>query len=184
MLNMRQRRGVELLSDYDCKLKYHPGKANVVADALSKKEILRLSRDENLEAEKLYDADKKFEIWSDEKQPFHFALLETTLESSRGSWATYLPLAEFSYNNSYHSSIKCAPFEALYGRKCRSPLCWLEAGDKQPVTLDIIQETVDKVNVIKERPNRARSCQKSYADNRRKPLKFQTGDKVLLKVLP
>ncbi|GJZ83370.1 hypothetical protein Tco_0648543 [Tanacetum coccineum] len=66
-----------------------------------------------------------------------------------GSLDTHLPLVEFSYNNSYHTSIKCAPFEALYGRKCRSPLCWLEMGDIQLIRLDIIQETVDKITSIK-----------------------------------
>ncbi|GJZ78408.1 putative reverse transcriptase domain-containing protein [Tanacetum coccineum] len=101
-----------------------------------------------------------------------------------GSWDTHLPLVEFSYNNSYHTSIKCAPFEALYGRKCRSPLCWLETRDRQLTRLDIIQETVDKITEIKERLKTARSRQKSYADNRRKPLEFQVGDQVLLKVSP
>lgn len=101
-----------------------------------------------------------------------------------GSWDTHLPLVEFSYNNSYHTSIKCAPFEALYGRKCRSPLCWLEAGDRQLTRLDLIQETTDKITTIRERLKTARSRQKSYADNRRKPLEFQIGDKVLLKVSP
>ncbi|GJT37804.1 reverse transcriptase domain-containing protein [Tanacetum coccineum] len=84
-----------------------------------------------------------------------------------GSWDTHLPLVEFSYNNSYHTSIKCAPFEALYGRKCRSPLCWLEMGDRQLMRLDIIQDIIDKITTIKERLRTARSRQKSYADNRR-----------------
>nr|GEX66278.1 putative reverse transcriptase domain-containing protein [Tanacetum cinerariifolium] len=99
-------------------------------------------------------------------------------------WDTHLPLVEFSYNNSYHTSIKCTPFEALYGRKCRSPLCWLEIGDRQLIRHDIIQETVDKITTIKERLRTARSRQKSYADNRRKPLEFQFKDNVLLKVSP
>ncbi|GJT90369.1 putative reverse transcriptase domain-containing protein [Tanacetum coccineum] len=73
-------------------------------------------------------------------------------------WVNHLPLVEFSYNNSYHASIKAAPFEALYGRKCRSP--------------------------IKQRMQAARDRQKSYADLKRKPMKFQVGDKVMLKVSP
>ncbi|GJT72384.1 putative reverse transcriptase domain-containing protein [Tanacetum coccineum] len=73
-----------------------------------------------------------------------------------GSWDTHLPLVEFSYNNSYHTSINCAPFKALYERKCRSPLCWLETRDKQLTRLDIIQETVDKITTIKERLKIAR----------------------------
>ncbi|GKF82651.1 reverse transcriptase domain-containing protein [Tanacetum coccineum] len=60
-------------------------------------------------------------------------------------WDKHLPLAEFSYNNSYHASIKAAPFEALYGRKCRSPVCWAEVGDSQLTRLEIIQETIEKI---------------------------------------
>ncbi|KAK1423842.1 hypothetical protein QVD17_19151 [Tagetes erecta] len=101
-----------------------------------------------------------------------------------GSWDSHLPLVEFSYNNSYHSSIKVAPFEALYGRKCRSPLCWAEVGDSQLTGPQIVQETTDKVFKIKERLKAARDRQKSYADQRRKPLEFKVGDKVLLKVSP
>ncbi|GKE43650.1 putative reverse transcriptase domain-containing protein, partial [Tanacetum coccineum] len=76
-----------------------------------------------------------------------------------GSWDVHLPLVEFSYNNSYHSSVRCAPFEALYGRKCRSPIIWKEVGEG---------------NLI--RPD--------YADKRRKPLEFSVGEYVLLKVSP
>ena len=68
-----------------------------------------------------------------------------------GSWDSHLPLVEFAYNNSYHSSIGTAPFEALYGRKCRTPVCWLEVGEKQFVGPEIVQETADKVKVIRER---------------------------------
>ncbi|GJW49262.1 putative reverse transcriptase domain-containing protein [Tanacetum coccineum] len=101
-----------------------------------------------------------------------------------GSWDTHLPLIEFSYNNSYHTSIKCAPFEALYGRKCRSPVIWTEVGESQLIGPEIMQETTKKIVQIKERLKTARSRQKSYADKRRKPLEFQVGDRVLLKVSP
>ncbi|GJR48650.1 putative reverse transcriptase domain-containing protein [Tanacetum coccineum] len=101
-----------------------------------------------------------------------------------GSWDTHLPLIEFSYNNSYHTSIKCAPFEALYGRKCRSPVIWTEVGESQLIGPEIMQETTEKIIQIKERLKTARSRQKSYADKRRKPLEFQVGDRVLLKVSP
>ncbi|GJT10786.1 putative reverse transcriptase domain-containing protein [Tanacetum coccineum] len=101
-----------------------------------------------------------------------------------GSWDTHLPLIEFSYNNSYHTSIKCAPFEALYGRKCRSPVIWTEVGESQLIGPEIVQETTEKIVQIKERLKTARSRQKSYADKRRKPLEFQVGDRVLLKVSP
>ncbi|GKE72353.1 putative reverse transcriptase domain-containing protein [Tanacetum coccineum] len=78
-------------------------------------------------------------------------------------WDRHLPLVDFSYNNNYHTSIKAAPFEALYGRKCRSPICWVE---------------------IKKIIQAARDRQKTYADRRRKPLEFEVGDKVMLKVSP
>lgn len=110
------------------------------------------------------------------------------------AWDSHLPLVEFSYNNSYHTSIKAAPFEALYGRKCRSPLCWTEVGDTQlargqiPESAltgpEIIRETTEKIFKIKERLKASRDRQKSYADKRRKPLEFQVGDKVMLKVSP
>ncbi|GJV89679.1 reverse transcriptase domain-containing protein [Tanacetum coccineum] len=101
-----------------------------------------------------------------------------------GSWDVHLPLAEFSYNNSYHTSIRCAPFEALYGRKCRSPVLWAEIGEGSLIGPELVQETTDKVVVIKERLQAARDRQKSYADNRRKPLEFEVGDRVMLKVSP
>ncbi|GJT91017.1 putative reverse transcriptase domain-containing protein [Tanacetum coccineum] len=100
------------------------------------------------------------------------------------SWDRHLPLVEFSYNNSYHASIKAAPFEALYGRKCRSPVCWSEVGDSQLTGPEMIWETTEKIVQIKNRLLTARSRQKSYADVRRKPMEFQVGDMVMLKVSP
>nr|GEW94059.1 putative reverse transcriptase domain-containing protein [Tanacetum cinerariifolium] len=79
-------------------------------------------------------------------------------------WDKHLPLVEFSYNNSYHTSIKAAPFEALYGCKCRSPICWAEVGDRQLTGLEIIHETTEKIVQIKSRIQAARDRQKSYAD--------------------
>ncbi|GJR11975.1 putative reverse transcriptase domain-containing protein [Tanacetum coccineum] len=100
------------------------------------------------------------------------------------NWDRHLPLVEFSYNNSYHTSIKAAPFEALYGRKCRSPVCWAEVGDAQLTGPAIIHETTEKIVQIKSRIQAARDRQKSYANIRRKPLVFQVGDRVMLKVSP
>nr|GFC03454.1 putative reverse transcriptase domain-containing protein [Tanacetum cinerariifolium] len=91
---------------------------------------------------------------------------------------------QFSYNNSYHSSIKCAPFEELYGRKCRTPIAWTEVEEGKLLGPVIFQETTNKIVQIKERLKVARDRQKSYADKRRKPLEFSVGDKVLLKVSP
>ncbi|GJR60647.1 putative reverse transcriptase domain-containing protein [Tanacetum coccineum] len=99
-------------------------------------------------------------------------------------WDRHLPLVEFSYNNSYYTSIKAAQFKVLYGRKCRSPICWAEVGDSQLTGLEIIHETTEKIVQIKSRIQAARDHQKSYADVRRKPLEFQVGDKVMLKVSP
>ncbi|GKA34327.1 putative reverse transcriptase domain-containing protein, partial [Tanacetum coccineum] len=96
----------------------------------------------------------------------------------------HLPLVKFSYNNSYHASIKAAPFEALYGRKCRSPVCWTEVGEAQILGPELIQETTEKIIQIKQRMQAARDRQKSYADLKRKPMEFQVGDKVMLKVSP
>ncbi|GJX25978.1 putative reverse transcriptase domain-containing protein [Tanacetum coccineum] len=97
---------------------------------------------------------------------------------------THLPLVEFSYNNNYHINIKCVPFEALYGQKCRSPVIWTEVGESQLIGPELVQETTEKIFQIKERLKTARSRQKSYADMRRKPLEFKVGDRVLLKVSP
>ncbi|GJV63643.1 putative reverse transcriptase domain-containing protein [Tanacetum coccineum] len=99
-------------------------------------------------------------------------------------WVNHLPLVEFSYNNSYHASIKAAPFEALYGRKCRSPVCWTEVGEAQILGPELIQETTKKIIQIKQKIQAARDRQKSYADLKRKPMEFQVGDKVMLKVSP
>nr|GEY80392.1 putative reverse transcriptase domain, ribonuclease H-like domain, aspartic peptidase domain protein [Tanacetum cinerariifolium] len=99
-------------------------------------------------------------------------------------WERHLPLVEFSYNNIYHASIKAAPFEILYGRKCRSPVCWAEAGDAQLTGPELIHETTEKIVQIKQRIQAARDRQKSYANVRRKPLEFQVSDRVMLKVSP
>ncbi|GJZ82978.1 putative reverse transcriptase domain-containing protein [Tanacetum coccineum] len=99
-------------------------------------------------------------------------------------WERHLPLIEFSYNNSYHASIKAAPFETLYGWKCRSPVCWAEVEDAQLTGPELIHETTEKIVQIKQRIQAARDRQKSYADVRRKPLEFQVGDRVMLKVSP
>nr|GEX80166.1 putative reverse transcriptase domain-containing protein [Tanacetum cinerariifolium] len=101
-----------------------------------------------------------------------------------GSWDVHLPLAEFAYNNNYHSSIRCALFEALYGRKCRSPVLWAKIGEDSLIGPELVLEAIDKVVLINEKLKAARDRQKSYADKRRKLLEFGVGDQVLLKVSP
>ncbi|GJZ22381.1 putative reverse transcriptase domain-containing protein [Tanacetum coccineum] len=324
-LNMRQRRWLELLSDYDCDIRYHLGKANVVADALSQAQI-EAHKPENLVnedvggmirkdipkekleprangtlclhdkswlpcygdlrsvimheshkskysihpgSEKMYQDMKKLYWWPNMKadiatyvskcltyarvkakhqrpsgllvQPaipewnwdnitmdfitklprendpldklarlsFQKALgtdvsistayhPETNGQSERTiqtledmlracvidfgkGWVKHFPLAEFSYNNSYHASIKAAPYEALYGRKCQSPVCWAEVGEAQLTGPELIQETTEKIVLIKQRIQAAQDRQKSYANLKWKPMEFKVGDRVMLK---
>ncbi|GKA84926.1 putative reverse transcriptase domain-containing protein [Tanacetum coccineum] len=313
-LNMRQRRWIELFRDYDCEIRYHPGKANVVADALSKKERIKPSRVRAMnmtikssindrilaaqnEASEVVDApaemlrglDKQIERRSDRawyyldriwvplmgevrtlimdeahksKYSVHLGadkmyynlrdrywwpgmkkdialyiskcltclkikaehqqtsvllqqpkipewmweriamdfvtklprtstkhgvpiLMQEALRTRLwGSWDVHLLLVKFSYNNSYHSSVRCAPFEALYGIKCRSPILWAEVGEGQLIGPEIVQETTEKISQIKDRLKAAQDHQKSYVDKRRKPLEFSVGDHVLLKLSP
>ncbi|KAD3068885.1 hypothetical protein E3N88_36765 [Mikania micrantha] len=101
-----------------------------------------------------------------------------------GSWDDHLPLVEFSYNNSYHSSIGMPPYEALYGRRCRTPVCWGEVGQKEMGNKAAVIDMAEKLRVIKARMKAAQDRQKSYADKRRRPIEFDVGDRVLLKVSP
>ncbi|GKC19646.1 putative reverse transcriptase domain-containing protein [Tanacetum coccineum] len=326
-LNMRQRRWLELLSDYECKIRYHPGKANVVADALTRKERnkplrvralvlmigpnlhvqilnaqVKARKEKNFRIEDLCGMIKKLEqrtdeivclngrswiscqgnlrelimheshkskysihpgsdkmyqdlkklywwpnmkaeiatyvskcltcakvnaecqkpfgllvqpvipvwkwenitidfvtklpktssgqdtIWTDGQSKRTIQTLEDMLRSCVSDfgkgWDRHLPLVEFSYNNSYHTSIKTALFEALYGQNYRSPICWAEVGNAQLTGSKIVHETTEKIIQIKKGIQAARDRQKSYADRRRKTLKFEVGDKVMLKVFP
>ncbi|GKE22839.1 putative reverse transcriptase domain-containing protein [Tanacetum coccineum] len=99
-------------------------------------------------------------------------------------WVNHLPLVEFSYNNSYHASIKAAPFEALYSRKRCSPVCWAEVREVQLTSPEIVQETTEKIIQIKKKVQAARDRQKSYADLKRMPMEFQVRDRVMLMVSP
>nr|GEV20046.1 putative reverse transcriptase domain-containing protein [Tanacetum cinerariifolium] len=263
-LNMRQRRWLELLSDYHCEIRYHPEKENVVADVLSQKErikplrvralvmiigldlprkILKAQTEamklENLKSEdvgvdrltksahflpmkkinpmdklaRLYlkevvtrhkipisiicDPDPRFtsNFWKAFQKAMGTRLNmsmtyhpETDGQSERtiqtledmlracvidfgNGWERHLPLVEFSYNNSYHTSIKAAPFEVLYGRKCRSPVCLAEVGDAQLTGPELIHEITEKIVQIKQRIQAAQDRQKSYADVNFKPFK-------------
>ncbi|GJR55083.1 putative reverse transcriptase domain-containing protein [Tanacetum coccineum] len=203
-LNMRQRRWLELLSDYDCDSAIHPGeKSKCSGDALSRKE--RRETDPMDKLARLYlkevvtrhgipvsiicDRDPRFtsNFWRSFQKAMGTRLdmstayhPETDGQSERtiqtledmlracvidfgNGWEGHLPLIEFSYNNSYHASIKAAPFEALYGRKCRSPVCWAEVGDARLTGPELVHETTEKIVQIKQRMQAARDRQKSYA---------------------
>nr|GEX02964.1 retrotransposon protein, putative, Ty3-gypsy subclass [Tanacetum cinerariifolium] len=285
-LNMCQRQLIELFSDYDYEIRYHPRKANLVADALSMKERLKprraramsmtiysniktrileaqseASKGVNVPTKILKGLYQQFErkedgglyfaerIWVPvygnlrtlimnkvhaTRTPKTLGITSTTRDSRMEigehhnglhkqkalgtrldlsttyhpktnkqskrtiqtledmlracaidfgkNWDTHLPLVEFKYNNSYHSSVKCTPFEALYGKKCQTPITWEKVGESKLIRPEIIQETIDKIVQIKERLKTAQDHQKSYADNRRKPLEFSVSDKLLVKV--
>ncbi|GKA99145.1 putative reverse transcriptase domain-containing protein [Tanacetum coccineum] len=224
-LHMRQHRWLELLVYYDCEIRYHLGKANVVADACSRKERIKPLRlwkaltkivhkeifvTHRVPISIISDRDSHFtsRFWQslqsalgtqlDMSTAYHpetdgqsertIQTLEDMLRAcvidfGKG-WEKHLPLVEFSYNNSYHASIKATPFEALYGRKCRSPVCWAKVRDVQLTGPEIIHETTEKIVQIRQRLQAARDQQRSYANVRRKPLEFQVGDRVMLKVSP
>jgi hypothetical protein len=111
-------------------------------------------------------------------------MLRACVLSSRGLWESWLPLAEFAYNNSYQESIKMTPFEAMYGRKYRTPFNWVEPEERRFYEIDFVEEAEKKVNIIQQNMQAAQSRQKNYANKRRRPLEFQVGDYVYLKVTP
>ncbi|GKU89641.1 hypothetical protein SLEP1_g3755 [Rubroshorea leprosula] len=111
-------------------------------------------------------------------------MLRACVIDMKNYWDHHLPLLEFAYNNSYHASIKMAPYEALYGRRCRSPICWTDVGERSLLGPELIQQATKKVHLIREHLRVAQSRQKSYADNRRRDLEFAVGEKVFLKVSP
>nr|GEV41709.1 retrotransposable element Tf2 [Tanacetum cinerariifolium] len=119
----------------------------------------------------IYDRDSHFTILAIATESIRNATgFEYCLPSlDRCNWDTHLPLVEFSYNKSYHTSVKCALFEALYGRKCQMPIAWAEVGESQLIGPEIVQETTAKIVQIKERLKTTQDHQKSYVNNRRKP---------------
>ena len=111
-------------------------------------------------------------------------MLRASVLDHKGSWDEHLPLVEFAYNNSYQASIQMAPYEVLYGRPCRSLLCWIEVGEISITGPDLIRDTSEKMSLIRHRLLMAQSRQKIYVDVRRRPLEFEVGDHVFLNVMP
>jgi hypothetical protein len=111
-------------------------------------------------------------------------MLRPCVMENLGSWDKNLPWAEFSYNNSYQESLKMAPFEVLYGRRCRTPLIWIEPGEKVIFGPDIVDEAEATVCHIHDNLRDAKSRQESYTNKRCRPLEFTVGDHVYLKISP
>ena len=111
-------------------------------------------------------------------------MLRACVMDFKGSWDDHLPLVEFAYNNSYHASIGMPPYEALYGRKCRTPLCWDEVGERKLLGPELVQQTADVVKTIRARLVAAQDRQKKYADQHRQQRDFDVGTYVFLKVSP
>lgn len=109
-------------------------------------------------------------------------MLRTCILEWKNSWQKFLPLVEFSYNNSYHASIGMSPYEALYGRPCRTPVCWAEIGERQLLGPQFVEEANEKIKVVQENMRKAQERQKKYADKGRREVIFQADDMVYLKV--
>nr|GEW01110.1 putative reverse transcriptase domain-containing protein [Tanacetum cinerariifolium] len=169
-----------LCSTLCCGCRHADGKANVVADALSGKErepplrvrALVMTMGLDLPRQILNAQTKARKPENIKKEDVGGMLVENSrdLEKVR--------------KDNYHASIKATPFEALYGRKCHSPICWTEVGEAQILGPELTQETTEKIVSIKQRMQAVRDQQKSYADLKRKPMEFQVEDKVMLKVSP
>ena len=99
-----------------------------------------------------------------------------------GSWDRHIPLVKFVYNNSFQSSIGMTPYEALYGRKCGTPMFWIELSEKKVIGPDLIQEIKEKVKMIRERLKVAANRQNSYANLKRKEIQYEIDEKMFLKV--
>jgi hypothetical protein len=111
-------------------------------------------------------------------------MLRACVLEHQESWDQNLPWVEFSYNNSYQESLKITPFEVLYGHRCRTPLNWIEPGEKVIFGPDLVEEAESIVRRIQENWKAVKSRQESYANKRRRPLEFEVVNHVYLRVLP
>ena len=102
----------------------------------------------------------------------------------RGSWDRYIPLMEFSYNNSYQASISMVSYETLYGHRCRTSICWTELNEHKVIGPYIVKDTKEKVQVIRQRLKATNDRQKSFSDLKRRDIEYEVGDKVFLEVSP
>jgi hypothetical protein len=102
----------------------------------------------------------------------------------QGTWDQNLPWAKFSYNNSFQESLKMAPFKVLYRHRCHTPLNWIEPGEMVIFGTDLVEEAEVTIHRIQDNLRAAKSCQETYANKRRRPLEFDVGDHVYLRVLP
>ncbi|GKC99247.1 putative reverse transcriptase domain-containing protein [Tanacetum coccineum] len=142
-----------------------PAKENDSMEKLTRQYLKEVVSRHGVPVSIISDRDGRFvsQFWQSLQEAFG-----TQLDMNFGKgWDIHLPLIKFSYNNSYHTSMKAVPFEALYGHKCRSPICWAEVGDAQLTGLEIVCETTEKIIQIKHRLQASRDRQKSYADKRR-----------------
>ncbi|XP_070002357.1 uncharacterized protein [Nicotiana sylvestris] len=198
-LNLRQQRWLELLKDYDITILYHPGKANVVADALSRKAVSMGGlayihvgeRPYAIDVQGLANQFVKLDILEPSRVLAYVISRSSLFDRIRerqyddphlSSWDQFLLLVEFAYNNSYQLSIQIASYEVLYRRRCTSPVGWLESGEARLLSTDLVQDALDKVKVIQDRLRTEQSRQKSYADRKVCDVSYMVEEKVLLKV--
>nr|GEU90959.1 copia protein [Tanacetum cinerariifolium] len=174
----------ELLSDYDCEIRYHPEKANVVTDALSRKERSKPLRVRALVMTIGLNLPKQILSAQSESRKEENFINEDLQDLKKQYWWPNMKAEITTYVSKCLTCAKAAPFEVLYGRKCRSPIGWAEVKDRQLTDPEIIHETTEKIVPIKSRIKVVRDRQKIYVDVRWKLLEFQVGDKAILKVSP
>ncbi|WVZ89427.1 hypothetical protein U9M48_035838 [Paspalum notatum var. saurae] len=208
-LNMRQRRWLELIKDYDLEVHF-PGKTTYWVKQYAELYISRIVSLHGVPQTITSDRGSLFvsRFWEQLQIALGTNLIRSSAYHPQTSgqvervnqiledmlracaltystkWDECLPLAEFAYNNSYQKSLDMAPFEALYGRRCRTPLNWSEPGERVTFSPDLVTQAEEQAKFIHSNLKRAQSRQKSYSGKRRRPLVFEKGDHVYLRVSP